>query len=136
MDTPLQIKKNKEIEKILVNYYGNPDIAKYIIKILEYIKEYEKNETLEYHMDRWNNIAGSFFEVKNSNYKRFSYILDDKHYIIKKDHNTTFYNITGLSYQIIDLIHELMKILHNKEWLEEDDKKYSILANKIMIEMN
>jgi hypothetical protein len=136
MDTPLQIKKNKEIEKILVNYYGNPDIAKYIIKILEYIKDYEKNETLEYHMDRWNNIAGSFFEVKNSNYKRFSYILDDKHYIIKKDHNTTFYNITGLSYQIIDLIHELMKISDDSEWLEEYDKKYSKLASKIMIEMN
>tara|TARA_B100001094_G_scaffold332137_1_gene402953 strand:+ start:6757 stop:7170 length:414 start_codon:yes stop_codon:yes gene_type:complete len=136
MNTPLQIKKNKEIEKILVNYYGNPDIAKYIIKILEYIKEYEKNETLEYHMDRWNNITGSFFEVKNSNYKRFSYILDDKHYIIKKDHINKFYNNTGLSYQLIDLLQELIKISHDKEWLEEDDKKYSILANKIMIEMN
>ena len=136
MYTPRQRYKKKQIEKILINYYGNPDIAKYIIKILEYIKDYEKNETLEYHMDRWNNIAGSFFEVKNSNYKRFSYILDDKHYIIKKDHNTTFYNITGLSYQIIDLIHELMKISDDSEWLEEYDKKYSKLASKIMIEMN
>ena len=136
MDTPRQRYKKKQIEKILINYYGNPDIANYIINILEDIKKSDREETLEYHINRWNNIAGSFFEVKNTNYKRFSYILDDKHYIIKKDHNTTFYNITGLSYQIIDLIHQLIKISDDSEWLEEDDKKYSKLASKIMIVMN
>ena len=136
MDTPRQRYKKKQIEKILINYYGNPDIAKYITNILEDIKKSDREETLEYHKDRWNNIAGSFFEVKNTNYQRFSYILDDKHYIIKKDHNTTFYNITGLSYQIIDLIHELIKISDDSEWLEEYDKKYSKLASKIMIVMN
>ena len=136
MDTPRQRYKKKQIEKILINYYNNPDIAKYITNILEDTKKSDREETLEYHKDRWNNIAGSFFEVKNTNYQRFSYILDDKHYIIKKDHNTTFYNITGLSYQIIDLIHELIKISDDSEWLEEYDKKYSKLASKIIIVMN
>lgn len=136
MDSPRQIYKKKKIEKILINYYGNIDIAISIIKYLEDIKEIERKETLKYHIDRWDNIAGSYFLLTNSKYKRFSYILDDRHYIIKKDHNTKFYNITGLSYQIIDLIHELIKISYDNDWLLEDDKKYSKLANKIMIEMN
>ena len=64
------------------------------------------------------------------------HILNDKNYVIKKDHITKFYNITGISYQNYRLIQELIKRSHDKEWLLHDDKMYSLLANKIRIEMN
>ena len=67
-------------------------------------------------------------------------------FIVKKDHNPIFYNLTGLSYQVVDLIHQLIKlhkvdiydlrrftfIWNYKHWLERDDKLYSILSSKIM----
>lgn len=134
MDTPRQRYKKKQIEKILINYYDNVDIAKYIIKSLEDIEESNRKETLKYHIDRWDDIAGSFFEVKTSNYNKFSYVLTTsigKEYFIKKDHIMTFFNITGISYQVIDIIHELVKRSHDLEY----DKLYNILTTKIMLEM-
>tara|TARA_Y100001958_G_C21243553_1_gene572393 strand:+ start:3253 stop:3687 length:435 start_codon:yes stop_codon:yes gene_type:complete len=139
MDTPREKYKKKKIQKILISYYNNVDIALNIIKCLEDMEMVNKKETLEYHIDRWDNIAGSYFEVSNSNYKKFSQVLTTsigREYRIKKDHITKFYNITGISYQIIQLIQELIKRSHDKEWLLHDDKMYSLLANKIMIEMN
>lgn len=136
MDTPREKYKKKKIQKILISYYNNVDIALNIIKCLEDMEMFNRKKTLEYYVDRWDNIAGSFFEVSNNNYNKFSYILNDKNYVIKKDHITKFYNITGISYQIIELIQELIKRSHDKEWLLHDDKMYSKLANKIMIEMN
>lgn len=135
MDTPRQRYKKEKIEKILTSYYNNYDVAKRIIIELDLIDEIEKKETLEYHMDRWNNIAGSFFEVKNSNYNKFSYIFSTsigREYHIKKDHITTFFNITGISYQVVDIIHELIMRSHDLEWLEHDDKIYNELVIKLM----
>ena len=135
MNTPRQLYKKKKIEKILTNYYNNYDVAKMIIKRLEVIDEIEKKETLEYYMDRWNNIAGSFFEVKNSNYNKFSHVFSTsigREYHIKKDHIMTFFNITGISYQVVDIIHELITRSHDLEWLEHDDKLYNELLIKLM----
>lgn len=139
MDTPRQRYKKTKIKKILINYYDNTDIAEYIVKTLERIEETERTETLEYHIDRWNNIAGSYFEVISNNYNKFSYVLTTsigREYHIKKDHITKFFNITGVSYQIVELVKELIKRSHDEEWLLHDDEMYSKLADKIMIEMN
>jgi hypothetical protein len=53
--------------------------------------------------------------------------------------------MTGISYQVIELIYELIRINHEnawdfdvvdkKEWLREDDKLYSELSKRIMTEM-
>jgi len=60
--------------------------------------------------------------------------------IIKNDFKLDYYNYTRISYQIIELIHELIKLKNEKYltkdqgykyWLEHDDKLYSILANKL-----
>lgn len=139
MDTPRQRYKKRKIKKILENYYDNIDIAEYIVKTLEKIEEIEKKETLEYHIDRWENIAGSYFEVINNNYNKFSYVLTTsigREYHIKKDHITKFFNITGVSYQIVELVHELIKRSHDEQWLLHDDEMYSKLADNIMLEMN
>tara|TARA_Y100001958_G_C21212221_1_gene537838 strand:+ start:510 stop:941 length:432 start_codon:yes stop_codon:yes gene_type:complete len=139
MNTPRQKYKKLKIKKILTNYYDNVDIAEYIVKTLEQMKDNERKETLEYHIDKWNNIAGSFFEVVNSNYNKFSYVLTTskgREYHIKKDHITKFFNITGISYQIVELVQELIKRSHDTEWLLHDDEMYSKLADKLMIEMN
>ena len=76
---------------------------------------------------------------------KYSLIWDYSTFIVKKDHNPIFYNLTGLSYQVVDLIHQLIKlhkvdiydtddtfIWNYKHWLERDDKLYSILSSKIM----
>ena len=68
-------------------------------------------------------------------------------YIVKKDHNPMFYNLTGVSYQVVELIHQLIKLKNDelientfitdyKEWIEHDDKLFSFLADKIRIAMN
>ena len=67
-------------------------------------------------------------------------------YIVKPDHRLNFFYMTGISYQILELIYELIRIKNNtfyndfindyKKWLNLDDKLYSILSKKIMIEMN
>ena len=105
-------------------------------KILKLKKIMEKKEIDEYYSERWENIAGSHYILHDTHLGKFSHIWDETSYIIKKDHKSLFYDRTGISYQIIELLHELIKKNHDKEWLKHDDKLYSILANKIMIEMN
>jgi hypothetical protein len=67
-------------------------------------------------------------------------------YIVKKDHKPIFYELTGISYQVVELIHQLIKLKNEelientfitdyKERLKQDDKLYRILADKIMISM-
>ena len=139
MDTPRQRYKKTKIKKILINYYDNIDIAEYIVKTLERIQEAERIKTLEYHIDRWDNIVGSYFEVISNNYNKFSYVLTTsigREYHIKKDHITKFFDITGISYQIVELVQELIKRSHDEQWLLHDDEIYSKLADNIMREMN
>jgi hypothetical protein len=123
--------------------HHNTDVCKLIIHKKNSI---ENKETMDYYYDRWEKITGSFYRLHDTNDGKFSYIYNGTQYIVKKDHKPTFYNLTGISYQIIELLHELIKI-HRvdsensriedyKYWLERDDKLYSVLADKIRIAMN
>ena len=127
--------------KELVNH--NIDICKLIMKKK---KEIESKETMDYYYDRWENIAGSHYRLHDMHDGKFSYIFNDMEYIVKKDHNPMFYNLTGISYQVVELIHQLIKLKNDelientfitdyKEWIEHDDKLFSFLADKIMISM-
>jgi len=128
------------ILKVLVNH--NIDICKIII---QQKKSLEAKETMEYYYDRWENIAGSHYRLHDTHEGKYSLIWDASTYTVKKDHNPIFYNLTGISYQIIELLHELIKlnridsensrIEDYKEWIEHDDKLYSFLADKITIAM-
>ena len=113
-------------------------------KILFYKSEKEKYETLNYYKERWKNIAGEYFNLKDNHMGKFSFIYNEKTYIIKNDYKLNFYQITGISYQIIFLLHELIKLKNEtyitpdqgyEYWLKYDDSLYSLLSEKIMNSM-
>ena len=113
--------------------------------ILKHKKDLENIDIMDYYMNRWENIAGEHYYMHDNHTNRFSYILDDINYIVKKDMLPNFYNNTGISYQVVELVHELIKLkneyrLHDTRYnsdtyitmLKHDDKLFSLLAKKIM----
>ena len=113
-------------------------------KIINLKNKLEYSENIIYHINRWDSIAVYHYIIHDTHQGKFSYIFNNKNFIIKKDHRLEFYHNTGLSYQIIELIHELIKTrrelkIFNKETykneFKDEDKLYSILAKEIMIKM-
>ena len=136
------LENDEKIRLYLKVFIPIPEICNKIIKIKN--KE-ERNETLKYHIDRWINIAGEHYYTKDNHTGKYSYIFDNRDYVIKIDHKLDFYKMTGISYQVIELIYELIRINHEnawdfeiedkKDWLRHDDSLYSELSKRIMIEM-
>ena len=85
--------------------HHNTDVCKLIIHKKNTI---EAKETMDYYYDRWENIAGSHYRLHDTHDGKFSYIFNDMEYIVKKDHKPIFYNLTGISYQVLELIHQLI----------------------------
>ena len=126
--------------KELLNH--NIEICKIILK---YKKEKENLENKLYYSERYEKIAKEHYYLHENHMSKFSYVLDSKIYIIKNDFKLDYYKYTGISYQIIELIHELIKLKNDKYitkdegyeyWLNHDDELYSVLAEKIMKEMD
>ena len=116
-------------------------------KIIQMKNKKEKQETLEYHTERWATISSKYFRSLEK--KTYSYVLNSKYYISEKDRCLEFYNETGISYQVRSLLLEILNcelevaywmkpysenILNctRYEWREEDDAVYSILSEEIM----
>ena len=129
----------EHIYGILRLFINEPSICKYI---MNHKKQLEDTETVEYHSKRWETIAGTHFMLHDTHERRFYPV----NYIVKPDHLFTFFNLTGISYQVVDFIHELIKlknpdalentfIVDYKEWLHYDDTLFSTLSNKIMSQM-
>lgn len=126
--------------KELLNH--NIEICKLILKQK---KEKVTNETKSYYSERYEKIAKEHYYLHANHTGKFSVIHDSRYYIIKKDFKLDYYKYTGISYQIIELVHELIKLKNNeyflskdegyKYWLNHDDKLYSMLADKIIKEM-
>tara|TARA_Y100000590_G_scaffold411507_1_gene505626 strand:- start:658 stop:1161 length:504 start_codon:yes stop_codon:yes gene_type:complete len=143
----LELNNDQRIFLLFLNFLPNEIIH----KIIFLKNEKEKKETLQYHIERWENIAGAHLFLKDNHIDKFSYVHSSSNrrdYIIKKDHQPIFYNLTGLSYQIIDLIHELIELRYevfhiewlkeNDRWkieLKEEDQMYSELSKRLMIKM-
>ena len=114
-------------------------------KIIKFKNEIEYKDTMDYYLDRYDNICKEHYNTKNNHYGKFSYIFDNKNYIIKRDHRLHFYKLTGISYQVLELLYELIRINNDnsfdiniddkKEWLKYDDILYSELSKHIMVEM-
>ena len=132
----------EHIYGILRIFINESSICKYI---MNHKKQLEDTEILEFHSKRWKDISSSYFMLRDSYEFRIAEAqrLAD---IVKPDHLFTFYNLTGISYQVVDFIHELIKlkntdalentfIVDYKEWLEEDDKLFSKLSKQIMLQM-
>lgn len=138
----IALKRDEIIRLYLKVFIPINEICNEIIKIKN---EEEKRETLEYHMNRWETIAGEYYYTRDNHTGKFSYVFDNTKYVIKPDHRMNFYKLTGVSYQVIELIHELIRILHENswdfeiddkaDWLKYDDALYSELSKRIMIEM-
>ena len=132
----------EHIYGILRIFINEPSICK---NIMNHKKQLEDTEILEFHFKRWEDIAGSHFMLRDSyegNLSAAQRLAD----IVKPDHLFTFYNLTGISYQVVDFIHELIKlkntdalentfIVDYKEWLHDDDTLFSTLSKQIMLEM-
>ena len=142
-------------DKYIVPYNSDNTILMYLLtfipeisickNILKHKKKLENIDIMEYHMERWENIAGEHYYMHDNHNDKFSYIFDELNYIVKADMLPNFYNLTGISYQIVELIHELIKLkneykLHDIRYnsdsyitmLKQDDRLYSFLAKKIM----
>jgi hypothetical protein len=136
------LSNDENIYGILRLFINEPSICKNIIKYKKYLEE---KETLDYHFKRWEDIAGSHYILHDTHEGKFSYIFNEEDYIVKPDHKLIFFNLTGISYQVIELLHELIKINRicsenthiedYKYWINYDDKLYAILSKKIMFKM-
>lgn len=129
----------------LLNFIPEISICK---SILKHKKDLENIDIMEYHMERWENIAGEHYHMHDNHTDKFSYIFDERNYVVKVDMLPYFYDRTGISYQVVELIHELIKLkneykLHDIRYnsnsyitmLKQDDQLHSFLAKKIMDNM-
>ena len=126
----------------LLNFIPEISICKNILKHKKYL---ENIDIMEYHMERWENIAGEHYYMHDNHTDKFSYIFDERNYVVKVDMLPYFYSNTGISYQVVELIHELIKLKNEYTLCDEnyssnsyitmlklDDKLFSLLAKKIM----
>jgi hypothetical protein len=152
------ISLNDDIKFILSNKIHINEILDKIIYEKELL---EKEEALKYHIKRWKNISSAYFysfEYNISHEKLpYSYVLDGKKFIANKDRKLDFYNLTGISFQVRDLLMDILNCYNTYydffryknieindnifnctffEWRKEDDKIYSILSKKIMDKFN
>ena len=110
-----------------------PEICKYIISIKD---NEEYIDTLNYHIKQYNKSGFLYYNsIKNIPGKRTSYILDGNKFIIHIDHCLNFYLSTKISYQVIDIIHRLIKepCIDVRNY---DDKLYKKLCQKIKDKMD
>ena len=129
----MNVNKKIQILLSLQHKLNEKYLCIYILNILQNIIEKEEKETLEYHKEKWNTIAGSYFKCTKP--IPLSYVINYEHYRIFKDDNMDFYNQTGISFQIRDLVLSIIKISTDKEWRKYDDKIYAKLARKIHYKM-
>ena len=132
----------EQIYGILRIFINEPSICKYI---MDQKKQLEDTEILEFHSKRWKDISSSYFMLRDSYEFRIAEAqrLAD---IVKPDHIFTFYNLTGISHQVVDFIHDLIKlknpdalentfIVDYKKWLDDDDTLFANLSKQIMLQM-
>ena len=82
------MRKNRDIQIYLLLTTKVP-VKDIVVKILKDVKSIEEKETFEYHFERWETIAGSFFHsIERSPFtgdpNPYSYVLDSKKYIYEK----------------------------------------------------
>jgi len=137
----LSLNNDENINMILSRIIPISEIRKDIILMK---KKLEKEEILEYCNERWNNIIGYYFISRDTKVGKFSHIVDGIKYVIKPDHRLEFFKRTGISYQIIELLHELIllksddSIIDNIDyeyWLQHDDTLYAKMSKMIMSKM-
>ena len=123
--------KDQKICLFLIQRLPIPDLCRLIINYKNYL---ETQDNYIYHISLWENISSRFFISCETKFPTYSYILNGEHYIANKDRNLEYYNFTKISYQVRNMILELIKA-PGKEWRQGDDKMYGILSKKIIKEI-
>lgn len=122
------ITNDDEIIFVLNKLIPEIHICKYILNIK---KSIERKNTLDYHNYLYNTIAKSFYEIRENHMNRFSIIFTKTNYIVKADYKINYYNYTGVSYQIKELINDLIVNIHDNILIKENDELYTLLSEKI-----
>jgi len=96
----------------------------------------ENEDILYYHIYQYHNIIRPYIRSMwhasaHARRPQFSLIFSNQEYHIVNGIDNDFFNKTNISYQVIDLIHQLICI-KNKEEQQNEDILFSILANEIM----
>ena len=150
----IMVLNKEELQIVLLKIIPNIDLC---VKIIILKDKIEKEETLEYHIERYNTIYNKYknsFQYNNFGNKIFySYIINDTTYFSNKDRCLDFYNETGISYQVKSLLLVILNspttdknLIHNDGFSLTDekirnynnfrDKLFSILAQEIMKKMS
>ena len=139
-------------EEVLMNLLSILPILPICQKIIQLKNRREKEDTFNYHVERWTTLSSMYFrsfEISNNlgisnpspslfEHKTYiSYTINDEKYVSGPDTNLDYFHETGISYQVRDL---LMSILKTKDWekqhwkeiREGDDKLYYVLSGQIM----
>ena len=122
------LRKDQKICLFLIQILPVPDLCRLIIDYKNYL---ETQDNYIYHISLWENISSRFFISCETKFPTYSYILNGEYYIANKDRNLEYYNYTQISYQVRNMILQLIKA-PGKEWRQSDDKMYGILSKKIM----
>ena len=109
----ITLSTNKRIEYYLSHFIDEPEICTYIVDLKN---EMEEKEAFDYHFERWETHAGNYYKcIEYNQWKEmtpYSYVIDSKRYIAKKDRKLDYYLETGISFQVRDL---LLSILSKSE---------------------
>ena len=132
-------------EEVLMNLLSILPIFQICQKIVRFKNKIEKEDTLKYHVERWTTLSSIYFrsfEISNNlgisnpspslfEHKTYiSYTINDEKYVSKPDTNLDYFHETGISYQVRDLLLDLIK-MPNKKLRYLDDKLNSTLAENI-----
>jgi len=144
----IALTNDEEIIMILSRKIYIPEI---VYRIIQWKHKLEDKNTLNYHIERWETISSKYFRSLEKDYHGVvipqSYSIDSKYFVSNKDKCLEFYNETGISYQVRDLLLDILQCPMGSlftenimdctlfEWRQNDDEIYSILARKIMDKM-
>ena len=115
----------------LLRYFINDCyLIKYIMSIK---KKLEYNDALEYYLHKWENICGFYFSGVDRLIVERS--VSPFHAFPIIDTNFTFFYKTGISYQVIYLVFQLIEET-NKNERKKKDKLFFHFCKNIMSVMN
>ena len=138
----------------LTNDESITEILLCVIPVIEICEEIvhlkndsEKADALKYHIEAWDRIAGAYFKSIEKRYPTYSYVgwkaFSGPVFIALPDNIRDFYDVTGCPYQVRETVLQQIEELYSmdkaigdaKVWFYEDDKKLSILSDKILQKM-
>jgi hypothetical protein len=125
---------------LLLTKINEPYLCRYIIHLKN---EGERIDTYNYHSERWRDIVLSYYQCLKTRYPTYSYVFNGEKFIANIDKNLEFFNKTGISYQVRELVMSLINEYKDdtiseeekKLWRKEDDILYGKLAQKVKSKM-